>query len=493
TQAFTLTVEAAPAFTSAKTATFVVGQVGTFTVKASGTPKPTITMTGTAPSGVTFTDNADGTGTLTGTPAPGQGGVAALTFTASNGMAPQATQSFTLTVNEAPTITSADNATFTIGDSGTFTVSAAGYPRPALSKPTGTLPAGVTFNAATGILSGTPASGTTGVRQLTFKATNGAGSFTQTFTLTVASAVKPVLKGLLDRQGRPDDANLAQLDGWVVRVDWAALQPTPFGPIDTNNAIDQAIAQVRTLAPQYTMHLKVRVLAGTSAPDWAKQLDGGPIQLDSSAGDSIGLFWSTDFASAYADLQSKLAALYDDTPEISQVEITQCTIWTGEPFLRDAGTPQTVSALLAFGYTAEADSTCQQQEVDAHQVWAHTRSGLAFNPYQHIYPDGSSSTDEPFTESMMTYCRSSLGLRCVLANNSIRSTPQGPSYTDMYNAMQANGRPMAFQTAAPDRIGDWYQALSFAVQLGANSIELARDYPTYDPTQLESIRQQLLS
>src|SRR5581483_614491 len=101
--------------------------------------------------------------------------------------------------------------------------------------------------------------------------------------------------------------------------------------------------------------------------------------------------------------------------------------------------------------------------------------------------------DEAFTESMMTYCRATLGPRCVLANNSIRSTSQGTAYTSMYNKMKALGRPLAFQTAAPDRIGVWQDALDFAISLGANSIELARDYDTYDPTQLEARRQELLT
>ena len=56
---------------------------------------------------MTFVDNGDGTGTLSGTPAAGTGGVYALTFTAANGVLPNATQAFTLTVNEAPAITSA--------------------------------------------------------------------------------------------------------------------------------------------------------------------------------------------------------------------------------------------------------------------------------------------------------------------------------------------------------------------------------------------------
>src|SRR6202030_3550891 len=51
----------------------------------------------------------------------------------------------------APTITSANSAAFSMGTAGSFTVTATGFPTPTLSE-TGTLPAGVTFNVATGVL-----------------------------------------------------------------------------------------------------------------------------------------------------------------------------------------------------------------------------------------------------------------------------------------------------------------------------------------------------
>jgi hypothetical protein len=70
-QNFTLSVVGLPGFTSAATSTFTVGAAGIFTVTAVGAPTPALTVSGTLPSGVTFVDNGDGTGTLSGTPAAG--------------------------------------------------------------------------------------------------------------------------------------------------------------------------------------------------------------------------------------------------------------------------------------------------------------------------------------------------------------------------------------------------------------------------------------
>ena len=83
-QSFTLTIDESPTFTSSNQASFVVGHAGSFTVSTTpGHPTATtLAETGALPSGITFTDNADGTATLGGTPAVGAGGKYPLTFTA---------------------------------------------------------------------------------------------------------------------------------------------------------------------------------------------------------------------------------------------------------------------------------------------------------------------------------------------------------------------------------------------------------------------------
>ena len=180
------TVNQPPAITSADHATFTVGTAGSFTVTTTaGFPTATtITKTGALPAGVTFTDNGDGTATLAGTPTAA--GSFPITITASNGVAPSATQAFTLTVNQAPGITSADHATFVAGTAGSFTVTTS--PAADTVTETKSLPAGVTFTDngdGTATLAGTPAAGTGGVYALTFTATNATGFTMQGFTLTV--------------------------------------------------------------------------------------------------------------------------------------------------------------------------------------------------------------------------------------------------------------------------------------------------------------------
>jgi hypothetical protein len=181
-----LVVDLAPAFTSAASSTFLVGAADTFTVAASGFPAPALTEGpgDTLPSGVAF--NA-GTGVLSGMPAAGSGGTYTLHFTAHNGVGSDATQTFTLTVGQPPAFTSGTSATFTVGTAGNFPVTATGLPAPTLRESSSdTLPGGVSFNAATGVLSGTPLAGGGGTYTLHFTAHNGIGSdATQTVLLKV--------------------------------------------------------------------------------------------------------------------------------------------------------------------------------------------------------------------------------------------------------------------------------------------------------------------
>jgi hypothetical protein len=182
-QSFTLTVDQAPAITSSASTTFEVGASGSFSVTASGYPASTFTEVGPLPSGVTLST----AGVLSGTPAAGTQGVYPIVFLASNGISPDAMGSFTLTVDQAPAITSSSSTTFTAGASGSFSVTASGFPAPTFTE-VGPLPSGVTLTSA-GVLSGTPAAGTGGVYPIVIVATNGASpDATQAFSLTVDQA-----------------------------------------------------------------------------------------------------------------------------------------------------------------------------------------------------------------------------------------------------------------------------------------------------------------
>ncbi len=188
----TVTVDQAPAITSASATMFTGGTFGTFTVTTTGYPPPMLSDGGaTLPSGVTFIANNNGTATLSGMPAAGTGGVYKFTITAGNGVLPDAMQTFTLTVLQAPVITSANSATFTIGVAGSFAVTTTGFPAPSITE-AGHIPTGLKFvdnGNGTGTLKGTPTVFDGGDFSISFTANNGIGSpVTQAFTIILRQA-----------------------------------------------------------------------------------------------------------------------------------------------------------------------------------------------------------------------------------------------------------------------------------------------------------------
>jgi hypothetical protein len=180
-----------PTIKSAAATTFTTGAAGSFTITAKGKPTPALTESGVLPSGVTFVDNGNGTATLSGTPVAGNGGIYVVALKAKNGDKPNSKQTFVLTIDQAPAITSANTTAFTTGTFGKFTITTTGFPTAGILE-SGALPAGITFidtGDGKARLHGTPAAGTAGTYTLTIKAKNGVKpKATQTFTLVIDAA-----------------------------------------------------------------------------------------------------------------------------------------------------------------------------------------------------------------------------------------------------------------------------------------------------------------
>ena len=183
---------AAPSITTTTTSSTVqVGQSLSFTVTASGQPTPSLSVTGPLPSGISFVDNGDGTGTFSGTPPNGSEGTYPVTLTAANGVSPAATQTFTFIVTGiAPAfVNQSAPPTAAVGTAYSYTYTSTGDPVPTYTLASGSLPPGLTI-ASTGALSGTPT--TAGTYSFTIQAANGTGtpavSTTQSITVSAPTA-----------------------------------------------------------------------------------------------------------------------------------------------------------------------------------------------------------------------------------------------------------------------------------------------------------------
>ncbi|MFO0599797.1 MAG: putative Ig domain-containing protein [Myxococcaceae bacterium] len=187
-QALVLTVRSAPAITSSLSASGVVGQPFSYTLTASGTAPVTLSASG-LPSWASF--NA-ATGVISGT--PDAEAVSSISLGASNAAGSDG-KSLVVTIRTTPAITSPLAATGVIGQPFSYTLTSSGTAPVTLDATA--LPSWASFNAATGLISGTPDA--EGVTSISLGASNAAGTDARTLVLTVRAS--PLITSSLSASG----------------------------------------------------------------------------------------------------------------------------------------------------------------------------------------------------------------------------------------------------------------------------------------------------
>ena len=276
-QTFSLVVNQAPAVTSAATATYMIGQPTSMTVRTSGYPSATLTETGILPTGVTFVDDGDGTATLSGTPS-GTAKTYALKFTAKN-VAGSVSQSFSLVVIQAPVFTSAATATFTTGRAGTFKVTTSGYPAAMMSE-SGPLPEGLNLvdnGDGTATLSGTPAAGIGGTYPLAMKAANDVDFTLQAFTLVInqAPAVTSAATTTVD-VGQAMTFSVATAGFPTPALTQTGTLPTGVTFVDNGDGTGTLAGTPTGTAKTYALKISAKNAAGTANQNFSLVVQQAP-------------------------------------------------------------------------------------------------------------------------------------------------------------------------------------------------------------------------
>jgi hypothetical protein len=188
TQAYSITVNAALAVSPATLPATTVNTVYSQTIIATG-GSGAITFdvsAGSLPPGLSLS----GAGALTGTPT--SAGAYSLTVMATDSVGATATRGYTLTINAAIGVDPATLPDATVGTAYSQTVTTTGGTGTVTLTQGGTLPPGLTFTAATGLLSGTPT--TAGSYSFSITGTDTVGASTQrNYSLTVNAAAAIVV------------------------------------------------------------------------------------------------------------------------------------------------------------------------------------------------------------------------------------------------------------------------------------------------------------
>ncbi len=178
-------VNRAPGLTQPANQTTAEGAAASLTLTASDPNGNPITFSATGlPSGLSINP---ATGVISGTPSYTSAGVYSVTATVSDGSL-TASRTFTWPVtntNRQPALTQPDNQTSPAGTALTLSLSGSDPDSDPISFSATGLPAGLTINMATGVISGTPA--TAGTYTVTATITDGSLSQSRTFSWTVTS------------------------------------------------------------------------------------------------------------------------------------------------------------------------------------------------------------------------------------------------------------------------------------------------------------------
>lgn len=268
--------------------------------------------------------------------------------------------------------------------------------------------------------------------------------------------LKPVITGLISTGSKTNTLDEFKnregiFSGVVVQATWRDLQPGSSANFKTK-VIEDALDNVRAYNSRYPsqpLGVRLRIFAGCSdsdndAPDWALNLDGSPVRMmayysTDSAGNPnyetcrTGHFWDpgSNYAAAWRQFQTQLAAKYDSHPLIREIAVTSCTSFSAEPFflpyehvgaknepLRDTTKP----ALENAGYTNATYQQCLADAVSDYSTWQTTRLEFTFNPFYGLTEKG----DIAFSERVMRGCRQTAGQRCILSSHDLDiETPLG--------------------------------------------------------------------
>ncbi|WP_203840751.1 hypothetical protein [Winogradskya humida] len=299
--------------------------------------------------------------------------------------------------------------------------------------------------------------------------------------------------GLLAREQDKVDEGAALLKGFVVRLNWDAAQPAEGGAI-SKAACDQLTGAVAFAREHGYSRLKLRLVAGQSAPGWAKAIGGTALDWDNDGKTlTVPRWWTGAYLDAYRGFVLRLRDHLDDPMWCEVTVSATCTVFA-EPCIHELDSQANRTTLLKLGYTTQDEMDALKRAIAIHEELLSPygiSSSVAYNPLQTIVvsPDGTTNSlvnDTGKTIELMDHQRAAMGDFGVWENNSLIAADidgtleqTRPAYRTMYAHMRAGaaaGHPVQFQTATLAKIqeakGSVYHTALWAARNGGISVEL---------------------
>lgn len=256
------------------------------------------------------------------------------------------------------------------------------------------------------------------------------------------------------------------IDNGIALLKWKDLQPTRTEWV------------IPTLPRSVT---GVRILGGASAPVWVmEELDSfGYHEPVSGAHTPVPLMWQN--AERYTEMWHHLWLWANHEIKARFTFVTGGATLYGEPMIRGTASEINRDWYKAEGIDFEVDSALVWSLLDAQADAWDGDLYLSLNPWtiDRWNVDGVGRAVDFASEAYDE------GLIQAAGHHNLREEPKA-GHTAMWDAWQATGRPVYWQTANPKQIGDWSAALRTAAEdyRAPTHVELNRDWWEYNSTVL---------
>lgn len=268
----------------------------------------------------------------------------------------------------------------------------------------------------------------------------------------------------------PDNKYALLFGGNVVLRYWKDIEPEPgvFNPAEFD--------KVREAAKHGPVGL--RILGGSNSPDW---LFGGYVDyfdyIEGTSGNvyDMPMWWTAQYQHRW---EYMLRVVEREIGHLVDViyQTGGATVF-GEPFIKSPWENKDIYNDLGFDWAVDRDALNRFYTI-AETVWPRQRVAVSVFPWQYIDTDGRPRSSLNGTKDVIDYWQPDL-----IGANDLRETP-GQDRLDTWIWMEQTGIPLFWQTAQPNKIGDWHKALKWTADFGGEYVELNREFETYDFAEL---------
>jgi hypothetical protein len=255
--------------------------------------------------------------------------------------------------NNAPVITTTALTTADEGQAYTYTFTATDADADALTRAATTIPTWLTFDAATGVLSGTPADTDVGNHDVTLTVTDGEDTATQSFTIVVTAApdqVAPVFTStalVTGKVGTSYSYTATATDGNFDTLEFSAVTVPPWAAFDEASA---TLSGTPDVVGDYAVELMV-----SDGTDEATQAFTIAIVSPDVVTVELNVFENVALPewAAWTDNGGPTEVVTDDLKhdQVTQFSLTKASVagFSGRPSETDSGAPFDASGLLSNG------------------------------------------------------------------------------------------------------------------------------------------------